>query len=58
MDLTLLVITGIPLFTIFTFLCEEMTSDDKKIFGILSVVLLVLMAIVGVALDVNVYIGT
>ena len=57
MDLTLLIIIGIPLLTISTFMCEEMTSKDKKLINILSIILLFLMAIVGVVLDINVYIG-
>ena len=55
MELSLLMIVGIPLLSIFIFICEEMTQKGKKLFSILSIALLVLMAIVGVILDVNVY---
>lgn len=57
MDITLLMFTGIPLLLLFVIICEEMVPKGKKLFNVLSIALLVLMAIVGVVLDINVYIG-
>ena len=57
MELSLLMIVGIPLLSISIFICEEITPKYKKLFNILSLALIVLMAIVGVILDINVYMG-
>ena len=56
MNLTLFIIIGIPLLSILVFLCEEMTLRGKKVFNIISVILLCLMAIAGVVLNINLYI--
>ena len=56
MDLTLFIIVGIPLLSILVFLCEEMTLRGKKVFNIISVILLCLMAIAGVVLNINLYV--
>lgn len=55
MDLTLFIIVGIPLLSILVFLCEEMTLRGKKVFNIISIILLCLMAIAGVVLNINLY---
>ena len=56
MNLTLLIIIGIPLLSILVFLCEEMTLRGKKVFNIISIILLCLMAIAGVVLNINLYV--
>ena len=55
MNLTLFIIVGIPLLSILVFLCEEMTLRGKKVFNIISIILLCLMAIAGVVLNINLY---
>ena len=57
MELSLIIIVFIPLISLFIFVCEELTQKGKKIYSVLSIVLLILMAVVGVILDINIYIG-
>ena len=56
-EVSLIIIICIPLISLFIFVCEELTQKGKKIFSVLSIVLLILMAIVGIILDINIYIG-
>ena len=55
MNLTLFIIIGIPLLSILVFICEEITLRGKKVFRIISIILLCLMAIAGVVLNINLY---
>ena len=57
MKFNLFMITILPLAMYFSLVFEDLSPKNKHLFKIMSIALLTATAIVGIILDINVYIG-
>ena len=57
MELNLFMITMLPLAMYFSLVFEDLSPKNKHLFKIMSIALLTATAIVGIILDINIYIG-
>ena len=57
MEFNLFIIIVLPLAMYFSLIFEDLSPKNKHLFRVMSIALLTATAIVGIILDINVYIG-
>ena len=57
MELNLFLITLLPLAIFFSIVLEDIIPSKRKLFKIISIALLIANALLGVIMEVNIYIG-